>query len=277
MSNTHRFTGPPCAVCAYNHRRCPPSCEYAKICRNVIDCQDYHTIFTIFGVRNIASFLQDVPEDQYLEALNSYLLEATARVENPTKGCTTLLTSLEQKVEELQAWVTALEARLEGESSCVNPLCSFAPFGSFSTLLSSAENVAPDIVLTAANLPGHEVLSSEADLLAYPYSGGFLGLLTSVEDGAPDIPQTTVNLPENGALLDLPTYPTLSNYQAVLADFSLQPPQVGSIAKVVELSSPDWTALVDLRKKFDHPSFDLNYLLNFSADELWILRPFLSD
>ncbi|KAM7522824.1 hypothetical protein LguiA_012726 [Lonicera macranthoides] len=65
------------------------------------------------------------------------------------------------KVKELQARVTALEAQLEGESSRVNPLCSFALFGSSSTLLSSAENVALDIVPTAANLPGYEMMGKK--------------------------------------------------------------------------------------------------------------------
>ncbi|KAM7461027.1 hypothetical protein LguiA_029148 [Lonicera macranthoides] len=106
---------------------CQLWCEYAQIFRNVISHQDYRTIFTVFGVKSVADILQNISEHQYLETLNSFLFEATARIENPTKGCTALLDSLEQKVEELQARVTALEARLEGRSSCANPLYSFAP------------------------------------------------------------------------------------------------------------------------------------------------------
>ncbi|KAM7487234.1 hypothetical protein LguiB_024718 [Lonicera macranthoides] len=104
----------PCVACVHSHKRCPLSCDYARIFPNVIDREDYHTIFSVFGVRNVASFLQRVPEDRLFEAISSYLLEATARIENPVRGCTALLVSFEQKVEELQARVTALEARLGG-------------------------------------------------------------------------------------------------------------------------------------------------------------------
>ncbi|KAM7518155.1 hypothetical protein LguiB_017117 [Lonicera macranthoides] len=136
MPNTFRCTGSSCAACTYKRKRCQPWCEYAQIFRNVISLQDYRTIFTVFRVKSVAYILRIIPEHQYLESLNSFLFEATARIENPTKGCTALLTSLEQKVEELQARVTALEARLEGGSSCVNPLCSFAPPQSSSEFLS---------------------------------------------------------------------------------------------------------------------------------------------
>ncbi|KAM7469007.1 hypothetical protein LguiA_007190 [Lonicera macranthoides] len=97
-----------------------PWLEYAQIFRNVISRQDYRTTFTVFGVKSVVDILQNILEHQYLETLNSFLFEATARIENPTKGCTALFASLEQKVEELQARVTALEARLEGGSSCTS-------------------------------------------------------------------------------------------------------------------------------------------------------------
>ncbi|KAM7499375.1 hypothetical protein LguiA_023789 [Lonicera macranthoides] len=75
--------------------------------------------------------------------------KSQARVENPSKGCTALIVSLEQKVQELQSRVTALEAlqsrvtTLEarlGESSSANQSFSFAPPISSTGLLSLAEN-----------------------------------------------------------------------------------------------------------------------------------------
>ncbi|KAM7474518.1 hypothetical protein LguiB_021761 [Lonicera macranthoides] len=280
MSNTHSFAGPPCVACAYSHKRCPLSCEYAKFFSNVIDRQDYHTIFTVFGVRNVASFLQDVPEDQHLEALSSYLLEATARIENPIRDCTTLLASLEQKVEELQARVTALEARLERGSSCVKPLCSFAPPRGSSKFPSSAENNVPDVIPTAVNLPD-------------PVPESFLRLLMS-EEGVQDILSTIANLIENGVLpteVDLPSVPNLSyyqaasgaNYQATLDayhqaasdDFLSQSSQTDFVAEFAEPTSLDWTALGDIGHDFsDYSSSDFSTILNFGADDLQILQPF---
>ncbi|KAM7519548.1 hypothetical protein LguiB_018510 [Lonicera macranthoides] len=276
MSNTHRFTGPPCVACAYSHKRYPLSCEYAKIFRNVIDRQDYHTIFTVFGVRNVASFLQDLSEDRRLEALNSYLLEATARIENSIRGCTTLLTSLEQKVEELQARVTALEARLERGSSCVNPLCSFAPLGASSRFPLSVENSMHTIIPTTMNLPE-------------PAPGNFLRLLMSAEEIGPEIPPPTVNLIENGAFLtevnlssfQNPSYDqaTLDSvYQAALDGLLSQSSLDDFVANFAETTGPDWTALGNIRHDFsDYSSSDLSTILNFGADDLQILQPFLSD
>ncbi|KAM7471673.1 hypothetical protein LguiA_009856 [Lonicera macranthoides] len=252
MSNTHRFTGPPCVACAYSHKRCPLSCEYAKFFRNVIDRQDYHTIFTVFGVRNVASFLQDVPKDRRLETLNSYLLEATARIENPIRGCTTLLASLKQKVEELQARVTALEARLERGSSCVNPLCSFAPPGSSSRFPLSAENNMPTIIPIAMNLPE-------------PAPGSFLRLLISAEEIAPEILPPIVNLIEDGAFLievNLPSFQNLSydqatldsDYQAALEGFLLQSSLDDFVADFAETTGPDWTALGNICHDFSDSS-----------------------
>ncbi|KAM7486589.1 hypothetical protein LguiA_002598 [Lonicera macranthoides] len=169
MSNTQFFSGRPCVACAHSHKRYPLSCDYARIFPDVIDREDYHTIFTVFEVRNVASFLQRVPEDRLFEALSSYLLEATARIENPAGGCTALLASFEQKVEELQARVTALEARLGGGSSCVNPLCSFTPPGGSSRFLSLAKNNVPNVIPTVVDL---------SELIP----GSFLRLLMSEED-----------------------------------------------------------------------------------------------
>ncbi|KAM7494183.1 hypothetical protein LguiB_028792 [Lonicera macranthoides] len=141
VSNTFRYTGSSCAACTYNRKRCQPWCEYAQIFRDVISRQDYRTIFTVFGVKNVADILQNIPEYQHLETLYSFLFEAKARIENPIKGCTALLASLEQKVEELQERVTALEARSEGGPSCVNPLCSFAPPRGSSSFMASSSRI----------------------------------------------------------------------------------------------------------------------------------------
>ena len=103
--------------------------------------------------------------------------------------------------------MTALEARLDGGSFSANPCSLFAP------------------------------------------SRGYLKLLMSAEEISFKILPTTVNLPEHGALpieANLPAYPTLSDYQAVLNIFSSQSSQVGYVAEVAELMSPNWVGLVDI-------------------------------
>ncbi|KAM7490508.1 hypothetical protein LguiA_033429 [Lonicera macranthoides] len=275
MSNTPYFSGRPCVACAHSHKRCPLSCDYARIFPNVIDREDYHTIFSVFGVKNVASFLQRVPEDRLFEAISSYLLEATARIENPVRGCTALLASFEQKVEELQARVTALEARLGGGSSCVNPLCSFAPPGGSSRSFSSVENNVPNVIPTAVNL-------------SEPIAGGFLRLLMS-EEGVQNILSTSTNLVENGAPLtevDLPSFPNWSYDQATLDavyqgasnSFLSQSALDDFVVDFAETTGPDWTASGNIRHDFfDSSSSDLSTVLNFDADDFQILQPFLND
>ncbi|KAM7475799.1 hypothetical protein LguiB_023042 [Lonicera macranthoides] len=236
----------PCVACAHSHKRCPLYCDYARIFPNVIDREDYHTIFSVFGVRNVASFLQRVPEDRLFEAISSYLLEATARIENPVRGCTALLASFEQKVEELQARVTALEARLGGGSSCVNPLCSFAPPEGSSRFFSSVENNVPNVIPTAVNL-------------SEPIAGENGALLTEMDWSY------------DQAALDAVYQGASNNFlsQSALDDF------------VVDFAEPtglDWTASGNIHHDFfDSSSSDLSTVLNFDADDFQILQPFLND
>ncbi|KAM7463964.1 hypothetical protein LguiA_032085 [Lonicera macranthoides] len=126
-------------------------------------------------------------------------------------------------VEELQSRVTALEAfqprvtafkaQLERKYYGTNPSLFFAPFGSSSRFLSSAENIAPNIIPITVNLPQLRVLSIDENLLGHLCFRGLLRLLTSIKEATPDILPTTVNLSEHGAL---PAYPNMSDYQAVL-------------------------------------------------------------
>ncbi|KAM7490028.1 hypothetical protein LguiA_032949 [Lonicera macranthoides] len=133
----------------------------------------------------------------------------SARVDNPTSGRTTLIVSLQQKVEGFQSRVMALEA-LQSRS---------------------VENIAPDIISTIVNLPQLGVLSIDENLLGYPYFEGLSRLFTSTEESAPDILPTTLNFSKHGAL---PTYPTMSDYQAVLEGFLRGSSQVGYVAEINE-------------------------------------------
>ena len=93
----------------------------------MISRQNYRAIFNIFGIKNVAKILQNVPEHQYLETLHSILFETKTRIKNPVGGCIVRIVSLEQKLKELQSQVTALEARLDGGSSSADPYSITAP------------------------------------------------------------------------------------------------------------------------------------------------------
>ncbi|KAM7467841.1 hypothetical protein LguiB_015403 [Lonicera macranthoides] len=99
-------------------------------------------------------------------------------------------------------------------------------------------------------------------------SRGLLRLLMSTEEAALDILPTTGNLSERMTSLANPT-----NYQAVLEGFSGGSSQVGYVAEVARLTSPDW--MFSGYNPFDYSSSDLSTILNFGADDLQILSPFL--
>ncbi|KAM7508313.1 hypothetical protein LguiA_018766 [Lonicera macranthoides] len=82
------------------------------------------------------------------------------------------------------------------------------------------------------------VLPINEDLLGHPNSGGLLRLLMSTEEAALDILPTTGNFSKQRTSL---AYPTISDYQAVLEDFSGGSSQVGYVAEVAGLTNPDWT------------------------------------
>ena len=151
--------GAPCDGCAYNRKLCSPNCHYAKVFKNVIGRQDYHKIFSIFGVKNVANVLQDLSESQYMEAITSYLFEATERIENPIGGCAARVASFEQRIEELQSRVTALEAQQSGGTFSVNPCPSFASPG-------ASEHGAPptEVGLLAYPAPYPTILDYQAAL-----------------------------------------------------------------------------------------------------------------
>ncbi|KAM7511630.1 hypothetical protein LguiB_010505 [Lonicera macranthoides] len=143
-------------------------------------------------------------------------------VEDPTSGCTGLIVSFQQKVEELQSRVTVLEALqsqflkvpIVGKKYCTR---YYSDYRESSTTW---------------------VLPIDEDLLGHPNSEGLLRLLMSTEEAALDILLTTGNFSKQRTSL---AYPTISDYQAVLEDFSGGSSQVGYVAEVAGSTNPDWT------------------------------------
>ena len=104
-----KSTSSACHLCVYHHRKCHPNCWGLEAFQNIISREDYHTIFNIFGPRNLAKVLKDVPEPRYTEIIQSFLLEARERTKNSLGGCDARMVSLKKKVEEIYWRVAALE------------------------------------------------------------------------------------------------------------------------------------------------------------------------
>ncbi|KAL0358714.1 UNVERIFIED_CONTAM: LOB domain-containing protein 1 [Sesamum angustifolium] len=57
-------------------------------------------------------FLQELPEGQRADAVNSMVYEANARLRDPVYGCTGMICHLQKQVSELQAEVAKAQAEI---------------------------------------------------------------------------------------------------------------------------------------------------------------------
>lgn len=163
MANIPSFSiRSPCVACVFTHRKCPQYCWEVDTFRKVISPQDYHTIFTIFGTKSVASILQYIPRDKYLETLHFLLYGTKIRIENPIGGCFAYMASLEQRLEELQTLMTVLEARLNGGSFSVNQGSPSIPPSGYLNLLMSVS--VPKALSDEVDLPEHRDLQASLDV-----------------------------------------------------------------------------------------------------------------
>ncbi|XP_011102212.1 LOB domain-containing protein 1-like, partial [Sesamum indicum] len=70
------------------------------------------TAHRVFGASNIIKLLQELPEAQRADAVNSMVYEANARLRDPIYGCTGMICHLQSQVSELQAEVAKAQAEI---------------------------------------------------------------------------------------------------------------------------------------------------------------------
>ncbi|KAJ9542644.1 hypothetical protein OSB04_029150 [Centaurea solstitialis] len=101
----------PCAACRMLRRRCVETCILAPHFP-----PDEPLKFTvahrIFGASNITKLLQELPESQREDAINSMVYEANARIRDPVYGCTGAIFQLQNQVNELQAQLAKAKAEI---------------------------------------------------------------------------------------------------------------------------------------------------------------------
>ncbi|KVI07895.1 LOB domain-containing protein 1-like [Cynara cardunculus var. scolymus] len=99
----------PCAACRMLRRRCVEKCILAPHFP-----PDEPLKFTvahrIFGASNVIKLLQELPESQRTDAVNSMVYEANARIRDPVYGCTGAIFQLQNQVNELQAQLAKAKA-----------------------------------------------------------------------------------------------------------------------------------------------------------------------
>ncbi|KAF8054206.1 hypothetical protein N665_1337s0005 [Sinapis alba] len=101
----------PCAACKILRRRCAVKCVLAPYFPPT-DPAKFTIAHRVFGASNIIKFLQELPESQRTDAVNSMVYEAGARMRDPVYGCAGAIYHLQRQVCELQAQLARTQVEL---------------------------------------------------------------------------------------------------------------------------------------------------------------------
>ncbi|KAL2539948.1 LOB domain-containing protein 21 [Abeliophyllum distichum] len=104
-------SGSSCAACKLLKRRCTPSCQFAPYFRSD-EPNKFAKVHKVFGASNVSKILNEVPEEQREDAVNSLVYEADVRLKDPVYGCIGAIASLQKKMIELQDDLILARARL---------------------------------------------------------------------------------------------------------------------------------------------------------------------
>ncbi|CAI9091750.1 OLC1v1026856C1 [Oldenlandia corymbosa var. corymbosa] len=107
-----------CAACKFLKRRCTSNCQFAPYFRSDEPAK-FAKVHKVFGASNVSKILNEVPEEQREDTVNSLVYEAEVRLRDPVYGCIGAIASLQKKMVELQHDLILARARL---ACCVPPV-----------------------------------------------------------------------------------------------------------------------------------------------------------
>ncbi|CAN8295067.1 unnamed protein product [Cochlearia groenlandica] len=101
----------PCAACRILRRRCGERCVLAPYFPPTEPAK-FTIAHRVFGASNIIKFLQELPESQRTDAVNSMVYEARARIKDPVYGSAGAIYHLQRQVSELQAQLAKAQVEI---------------------------------------------------------------------------------------------------------------------------------------------------------------------
>ncbi|KAI3459037.1 hypothetical protein Pfo_015700 [Paulownia fortunei] len=101
----------PCAACKILRRRCVEKCVLAPYFPPTEPLK-FTIAHRVFGASNIIKLLQELPEAQRADAVNSMVYEANARLRDPVYGCAGAICQLQKQISELQAELAKAQAEI---------------------------------------------------------------------------------------------------------------------------------------------------------------------
>lgn len=109
-------TAPACAACAYQRRKCSPTCPLAPYFP-ANHPKVFRSVHRLFGVSNVTKTLEKLNANQKDDAMRSIIYEAEMRERFPVEGCCGVIAYLSHQLhltrEELHCVCTSLQAYRE--------------------------------------------------------------------------------------------------------------------------------------------------------------------
>ncbi|KAK4716694.1 hypothetical protein R3W88_015032 [Solanum pinnatisectum] len=134
----------PCAACKILRRRCVEKCVLAPYFPPT-DPLKFTIAHRVFGASNIIKMLQELPEKQRVDAVNSMVYEANARIRDPVYGCAGAICQLQKQISELQAEFAKAQAEILNlkcqNSNLLALVCMEVSENSSSSLLLSSDHI----------------------------------------------------------------------------------------------------------------------------------------
>ena len=91
----------PCAACKLLRRECTQGCVFAPYFPPDNPAK-FANVHRVFGASNVSKLLNELPQAQREDAVNSLAYEAEARLRDPVYGCVGVISILQHNLRQLQ-------------------------------------------------------------------------------------------------------------------------------------------------------------------------------
>jgi len=113
----------PCAACKLLRRKCTQGCVFAPYFPPDNPAK-FSSVHRVFGASNVSKLLNELPQAQREDAVNSLAYEAEARLRDPVYGCVSYISVLQLRIKQVREELAAARKELAGY---IGP-AAFAPF-----------------------------------------------------------------------------------------------------------------------------------------------------
>ncbi|GLJ33780.1 hypothetical protein SUGI_0679000 [Cryptomeria japonica] len=100
-----------CAACRLTRKKCSEDCILAPHFP-AYDPDKFTVVHRVYGTNNIVKLLQGLETKQRVDAVNSLVSEASARVNNPILGSVKVVNGLEKQIAELESELATKQEEL---------------------------------------------------------------------------------------------------------------------------------------------------------------------